>query len=73
MHLRERSKKSLNNFKHKIRHLIKLDVSIKWAVTLGISSKGYYRLAKTTAVQLGLNNQYLKVQSLVIASRYSNG
>lgn len=63
----------------RIHNLIKLGVSIKLAVTLGISSKGYYRLAKTKAVQLGLNNQYLKAQGLVslrdqwVASRYSNG
>lgn len=63
----------------RIRNLIKLGVSVKLAVTLGISAKGYYRLAKTKAVQWGLNNQYLKAQGLVslkdqwIASRYPNG
>jgi RNA-directed DNA polymerase len=63
----------------RIRNLIKLGVSIKIAVTLGVSSKGYYRLAKTKAVQWGLSNQYLKAQGLVslkdqwIASRYPNG
>jgi hypothetical protein len=44
-----------------------------------MSSKGNYRLAKTKAVQLALNNRYLKAQGLVslrdlwIASRYPNG
>ena len=63
----------------RIRNLIKLSVSIKLAVTLGMSSKGNYRLAKTKAVQWGLSNQYLKAQGLVslkdlwIASRYPNG
>ena len=63
----------------RIRNLIKLGVPIKMAVTLGVSSKGYYRLAKTQAVQWGLSNQYLKAQGLVslrdqwIASRYPNG
>ncbi len=28
-------------------------------------SKGYYRLAKTKAVQLGINNEWLKAQGLV--------
>jgi len=63
----------------RIRNLIKLGVSVKIAVTLGISPKGYYRLAKTKAVQWGLSNQHLKSQGLVslkdqwIASRYPNG
>jgi RNA-directed DNA polymerase len=63
----------------RIRKLIKLSVSIKLAVTLGMSSKSNYRLAKTKAVQLGLNNLSLKAQGLVslkdlwIASRYPNG
>jgi len=63
----------------RIRNLIKLGVSSKLAITLGISSKGYYRLAKTKAMQIGLNNKYLKAQGLIslrdqwIASRYPNG
>ena len=63
----------------RIRNLIKLGVSIRLAVTLGMSAKGNYRLAKTKAVQLGLNNRYLKAQGLIslrdqwIASRYPNG
>jgi hypothetical protein len=42
-------------------------------------SKGYYRLAKTKAVQIGLNNAWLKAQGLVslkeqwIKFRYPNG
>jgi len=49
------------------------------AVSLGLSSKGYYRLAKTKAVQIGLTNKWLKAQGLVflkdqwIKSRYPNG
>ena len=35
----------------RIRKLIKLGVSTRVAVSLGLSSKGYYRLAKTKAVQ----------------------
>lgn len=49
----------------RIRNLIKLGVGEWQAISLGLSSKGYYRLAKTYAVQLGLNNQWLKNQGLV--------
>jgi len=45
--------------------LIRLGVSIKLAVFLGLSSKGYYQLAKTKAIQLGINNEWLKAQGLV--------
>jgi len=49
----------------RIRNLIKLGVSKMTAISLGLSSKGYYRLAKTKAVQMGLNNEWLKSQGLV--------
>ncbi len=49
----------------KIRHLIRLGVSVKLAICIGVSSKGYYRLAKTKAMQMGLTNQWLKAQGLV--------
>ena len=49
----------------RIRNLIKLGVSKMTAIRLGLSSKGYYRLAKTKAVQIGLNNDWLKSQGLV--------
>jgi len=39
-------------------------VSKSAAISLGMSSKGYYRLAKTKAVQLALNNKWLKPQGL---------
>ncbi len=45
--------------------LISLGVSTKLAIYMGLSSKGYYRLAKTKAVQMGLNNDWLKAQGLV--------
>ena len=63
----------------RIRNLIKLGVSTRLAISLGLSSKGYYRLAKTKAVQLGLTNKWLKAQGLVflkdqwIKSRYPSG
>jgi len=37
----------------RIRNLIRLGVSKMTAIRLGLSSKGYYRLAKTKAVQMG--------------------
>jgi len=49
----------------RIRNLIRLGVSTKWAINIGMSSKGYYRLAKTKAVQIGLNNEWLASQGLV--------
>jgi RNA-directed DNA polymerase len=63
----------------KIRHLIRLGVSVKLAICIGMSSKGYYRLAKTKAMQMGLTNQWLNAQGLVslkdqwIKCRYPNG
>jgi RNA-directed DNA polymerase len=49
----------------RIRHLIKLGSSQRQAISVGLSSKGPYRLAKTYASQLGMNNQWLKDQGLV--------
>jgi hypothetical protein len=49
----------------RIRQLIGLGVSTKLAIYIGLSSKGYYRLAKTKAVQIGINNDWLKAQGLV--------
>ena len=63
----------------RIRNLIRLGVSTKLATFIGLSSKGYYRLAKTKAVQLGINNKWLKAQSLVsvkeqwVKFHYPNG
>jgi RNA-directed DNA polymerase len=49
----------------KIRHLIHLGVPLKLAISIGVSSKKYYRLAKTKAMQMGLTKQWLKAQGLV--------
>jgi RNA-directed DNA polymerase len=63
----------------RIRNLIRLGVSTKLAIFIGLSSKGYYRLAKTKAVQLGINNEWLKTQGLVsvkeqwVKFHYPNG
>jgi RNA-directed DNA polymerase len=65
--------------KTRIRNLIRLGVSTKLAIYIGLSSKGYYRLAKTKAVQIGLNNDWLKAQGLVsvkeqwVKFHYPNG
>ncbi len=63
----------------RIRNLIKLGVSVKAAISIGLSSKGYYCLAKTKAMQMGLINDWLKTQGLVslkeqwVKFRYPNG
>jgi RNA-directed DNA polymerase len=63
----------------RIRNLIKRGVSVKAAISIGLSSKGYYRLAKTKAMQMGLTNDGLKAQGLVSLKeqwgvfRYPNG
>lgn len=49
----------------RIRNLIKMGVGNRQAISLGLSSKGYYRLAKTYAVQFGLKDQWLKDQGLI--------
>ena len=49
----------------RIRNLIKLGTRTRTAVSLGLSSKGPYRLAKTLATQSGMTNQWLATQGLV--------
>lgn len=63
----------------RIRHLIKQGVSTKEAINTGLSSKGYYRLAKTKAMQNAISNDWLKSQGLVsvkeqwVKFHYPNG
>ncbi|BCG62755.1 MAG: RNA-directed DNA polymerase [Methyloprofundus sp.] len=57
--------KQWRRIRTRIRNLMRLGVSEPTAIRLGMSSKGYYRLAKTKAVQLALNNKWLKSQGLV--------
>jgi len=58
--------KQWRRIRTRIRKLMRLGVSESTAIRLGMmSSKGYYRLAKTKAVQLALNNEWLKSQGLV--------
>lgn len=49
----------------RIRSLIELDVPIREAISIGLSSKGPYRLAKTFAVHRGLSNAVLTSQGLI--------
>lgn len=63
----------------RIRNLISLGVPQLRAIHLGLSSKGPYRLAKTFAVQQGINNTFLAKQGLVsikelwVKFHYPNG
>ena len=51
--------------KTKVVNLIKLGVDRIKAASIGASSKGYYRLSRTYAVQLGLSDKYLAEIGLV--------
>lgn len=49
----------------KVRNLLKLGTSRNAAVSVGISRKGPWRLARTLATQTGMTNQWLKDQGLL--------
>ena len=49
----------------KIKHLLALGVSLKTAIQHGVSSKSYWHMARTPAVQQALSNAWLKAQGLV--------
>jgi hypothetical protein len=49
----------------KIRNLLDLGVSLKMAIQHGVSSKSYWHMARTPAVQQALSNAWLKAQGLV--------
>ena len=63
----------------RIRNLLNLGASKTQAIPVGMSSKGHWRLARTYATQLGMNNAWLKEQGLVsvrdlwIVFHYPNG
>jgi RNA-directed DNA polymerase len=63
----------------RIRNLINLGAVKDQAISVGLSSKGYWRLARSYGSQSGLTNAYLKEQGLVsirdlwIAFHYPNG
>jgi len=48
----------------KVRSLIKLGVPVKLAISCGITSKGYWRSAKTEGIHRGLNDALLARQEL---------
>ena len=49
----------------KIRHLLDLGVSLKTAIQHAASSKSYWHMARTPALQQALSNAWLKAQGLV--------
>ena len=49
----------------KIRNLRELGVSLKTAIQHGVSSKSYWCMARTPAIQQALSNAWLKAQGLV--------
>jgi RNA-directed DNA polymerase len=49
----------------KVRNLLSIGVSLKAAISVGMSRKGPWRLARTSATQAGMTNQWLKKQGLI--------
>jgi hypothetical protein len=49
----------------KIKHLLAVGVSLKTAIQHGVSSKSYWHMARTPALQQALSNAWLKAQGLV--------
>jgi len=49
----------------KIKHLLALGVSLKTAIQHGASSKSYWHMARTPALQQAMSNAWLKAQGLV--------
>jgi hypothetical protein len=49
----------------KIKHLLALGLSLKTAIQHGVSSKSYWHMARTPAVQQAVSNAWLKAQGLV--------
>ena len=49
----------------KVRELTRLGCNLRLAISIGLSRKGPYRLAKTLATQSGMTNKWLKDQGLV--------
>jgi RNA-directed DNA polymerase len=49
----------------KVRELVKLGCNLRLAISIGLSRKGPYRLAKTLATQSGMTNKWLKDQGLL--------
>ena len=49
----------------KIKNLLALGVSLKTAIQHGVSSKSYWHMARTPALQQALSNAWLKAQGRV--------
>jgi len=49
----------------KVCELTKLGTNLRLAISIGLSRKGPYRLAKTLATQSGMTNKWLKDQGLL--------
>ena len=49
----------------KVRELTKLGTNLRLAISIGLSRKGPYRLAKTLATQSGMTSKWLKDQGLL--------
>lgn len=49
----------------KVRNLLKIGTSLRLAISVGLSRKGPWHLAKTLATQSGMTNQWLKDQGLL--------
>jgi RNA-directed DNA polymerase len=48
----------------KIEHQLAMGVSLKTAIQYGTSSKSYWQMARTPAMQQALNNDWLEAQGL---------
>jgi len=49
----------------KVRLLVKLGTNLRLPISIGLSRKGPYRLAKALATQSGMTNNWLKDQGLL--------
>ena len=49
----------------KVRKLRKLGTSLRAAISVGLSRKGYWRLSRTLATQSGMTNKWLAEQGLI--------
>ena len=49
----------------KVRNLLALGINLKTAIQHAVSSKSYWRMSRTPAIQMALNNDWLKKQGLL--------
>ncbi|WP_456473546.1 hypothetical protein [Desulfolithobacter sp.] len=52
------------SFTH-VRELVKLGTNLRQAISIGLSRKGPWRLARTLATHSGITNKWLKDQGLL--------